>query len=97
MLEHDGKAPEEPSGWLCEEIIAHHLNSPSMLCLISLQDWLSIDEDLRNPNMEEERINVPANPKNYWRYRMHLPISELKQAKALNERLQLLISRSERA
>ena len=97
VLEHDGKAPEEPSGWLCEEIIAHHLNSPSMLCLISLQDWLSIDEDLRNPNMEEERINVPANPKNYWRYRMHLPISELKQAKALNERLQLLISRSERA
>ena len=97
VLEHDGKAPEEPSGWLCEEIIAHHLNSPSMLCLISLQDWLSIDERLRNPNLEEERINVPANPKNYWRYRMHLPISELKQAKAFNERLQLLISRSERA
>ena len=97
VLEHDGKAPEEPSGWLCEEIIAHHLNSPSMLCLISLQDWLSIDERLRNPNTEEERINVPANPKNYWRYRMHLPISELKQAKAFNERLQLLISRSERA
>ena len=97
VLEHDGKAPEEPSGWLCEEIIAHHLNSPSMLCLISLQDWLSIDEDLRNPNMEEERINVPANPKNYWRYRMHLPISELLKAKTLNERLQLLISRSERA
>lgn len=97
VLEHDGKAPEEPSGWLCEEIVAHHLNSPSMLCLISLQDWLSIDERLRNPNPEVERINVPSNPKNYWRYRMHLPISELKQAKAFNERLQLLISRSERA
>ena len=97
VLEHDGKAPEEPSGWLCEEIIAHHLNSPSMLCLISLQDWLSIDENLRNPNPEVERINVPANPKHYWRYRMHLPISELLKAKALNERLQLLISRSERA
>ena len=96
VLEHDGMAPEEPSGWLCEEIIAHHLNSPSMLCLISLQDWLSIDEGLRNPNLEEERINVPANPKNYWRYRMHLPISKLQEAKAFNERLQLLISRSER-
>ncbi|MBQ6191322.1 MAG: 4-alpha-glucanotransferase [Bacteroidaceae bacterium] len=96
VLEHDGKAPEEPSGWLCEEIIAHHLNSPSMLCLISLQDWLSIDEGLRNPNPEAERINVPANPKHYWRYRMHLPISELQKAKALNERLQTLITRSER-
>ena len=97
VLEHDGKAPEEPSGWLCEEIVAHHLNSPSMLCLISLQDWLSIDEGLRNPNLEAERINVPANPKNYWCYRMHLPISKLQEAKALNERLRRLIERSERA
>ena len=96
VLEHDGKAPDEPSGWLCEEILAHHLNSPSMLCLISLQDWLSMDESLRNPNLEEERINVPANPKNYWRYRMHLPISKLKEAKALNDRLLTLITRSER-
>ena len=96
VLEHDGTAPAEPSGWLCEEIVAHHLNSPSMLCLISLQDWLSIDEGLRNPNIEAERINVPANPKHYWRYRMHLPISALKDAKAFNERLQILIARSER-
>ncbi|MBR6141079.1 MAG: 4-alpha-glucanotransferase [Bacteroidaceae bacterium] len=96
VLEHDGKAPEEPSGWLCEEIVAHHLNSLSMLCLISLQDWLSMDENLRNPNLEEERINVPANPKNYWRYRMHLPISKLMDAKAFTERLQILIVRSGR-
>lgn len=97
ILEHDGKAPADLSGWLCEEIVAHHLNSPSMLCLISLQDWLSIDEDLRNPNIEEERINVPANPKHYWRYRMHLPISRLQNAISLNERLKMLITRSERA
>ena len=96
VLGHDGKAPNEPSGWLCEEIVAHHLNCPSMLCLISLQDWLSIDESLRNPNIEEERINVPSNPKNYWRYRMHLPISALKAAKGFNERLKTLIVRSER-
>ena len=97
ILEHDGKAPAELPGWLCEEIVAHHLNCPSMLCLISLQDWLSIDEGLRNSNLEEERINVPANPKHYWRYRMHLPISELQNAKALNEQIQTLITRSERA
>ena len=96
VLEHDGTAPSEPFGWLCEEIVAHHLNSPSMLCLISLQDWLAMDEGLRNPNLEEERINVPANPKNYWRYRMHLPISKLLEAKTLNDRIKLLIERSER-
>lgn len=96
VLEHDGKAPAELSGWLCEEIVARHLNCPSMLCLISLQDWLSIDEELRNPDIESERINVPSNPKHYWRYRMHLPISKLQEAKSLNERLQMLITRSER-
>ena len=67
-----------------------------MLCLISLQDWLSMDDELRNPNPEEERINVPANPKNYWRYRMHLPISALKDATSFNERLRTLIVRSGR-
>ena len=96
VLEHDGKAPQEPSGWLCEEIIAHHLNCPSMLSLISLQDWLSIDEGLRNPDIEAERINVPANPKHYWRYRMHLTISTLKEATAFKQRLLTLIARAER-
>ena len=96
MLGRDGAAPAEPSGWLCEEIVAHHLNCPSMLCLISLQDWLSVDEDLRNPNPEEERINIPANPKHYWRYRMHLPISKLQGAQAFNDRLRTLIARSGR-
>jgi len=96
VLKHEGKAPKQLSGKLCEEIIAQHLSSPSMLCLLSLQDWLSIDEGLRNPKPEEERINVPANPKHYWRYRMHLPISKLQGAKELNERLKKLISETER-
>jgi 4-alpha-glucanotransferase len=25
----------------------------------------------------EERINDPANPKNYWQYRMHLTLEDL--------------------
>ena len=67
-----------------------------MLCLISLQDWLSIDESLRNPDLEAERINVPANSRHYWRYRMHLPISKLQQATTLNKRLHTLIADSGR-
>ena len=96
VLGHEGEAPEEPDGRLCKEVVAQHLDCPSMLCLISLQDWLSMDDELRNPNPEEERINVPANPKNYWRYRMHLPISALKDATSFNERLRTLIARSGR-
>ena len=96
VLQHDGKAPATLPGWLCEEIVARHLNCPSMLCLISLQDWLSIDEELRNPDAGAERINIPANPRHYWRYRMHLPLSRLMQASDLNARIRTLIERSER-
>ena len=55
-----------------------------MLCLISFQDWMSIDEKLRLPDENGERINIPANPRHYWRYRMHLTIEQLLAADDLN-------------
>ena len=48
-----------------------------MLCILSIQDWLAIDEGLRLPDADAERINIPANPRHYWRYRMHLNIEDL--------------------
>ena len=77
MLYREGPAPHPLPGWLARDIIARHLASPSMLCILSVQDWLAIDEKLRLPNAEAERINIPANPKHYWRYRMHLSLEEL--------------------
>ncbi|MEE1287917.1 MAG: 4-alpha-glucanotransferase [Bacteroidaceae bacterium] len=97
MLQKDGRAPEVMPGWLCEEVVARHLFSPSMLCLISLQDWLSMDEELRSDNIEQERINVPANPHHYWRYRMHLTIEQLMQADAFNDKIRMMIERGGRA
>ena len=67
-----------------------------MLCLLSLQDWLSIDEKLRLPDANAERINIPANPRHYWRYRMHLTIEQLLQADELNYEIQTLIVQSGR-
>jgi 4-alpha-glucanotransferase len=67
-----------------------------MLCLLSLQDWLSIDEKLRLPDANAERINIPANPRHYWRYRMHLTIEQLLAADEFNETLETLISQSGR-
>ncbi|MDO4803064.1 MAG: 4-alpha-glucanotransferase, partial [Prevotellaceae bacterium] len=43
----------------------------SYLCILTLQDWLSINETLRHPDAQSERINIPANPRHYWRWRMH--------------------------
>ena len=62
MLGHYGTAPTVATPDLCEEVVRNHLKSNSILCILSLQDWLSIDGKWRNPNVQEERINVPANP-----------------------------------
>ena len=96
MLGMDGAAPRVMPGWLCAEVVARQLYSPSMLCLISLQDWLSIDETHRFPHPRAERINVPANPRHYWRYRMHLNIEELMECQELNNQVRQLIRRSGR-
>ncbi|UKK50516.1 4-alpha-glucanotransferase [Prevotella sp. E13-17] len=96
MLHHDGPAPHPLTGYLAEEVVSMHLMSPSMLCLLSLQDWLSIDEQLRLPNADAERINIPANPRHYWRYRMHLTIEQLMQADAFNREVSMLIRRGGR-
>jgi 4-alpha-glucanotransferase len=67
-----------------------------MLCLLSLQDWLSIDEELRLPDANAERINIPANPRHYWRYRMHLTIEQLLKEDDFNETGKTLITQSGR-
>ena len=64
-----------------------HMHSPSMLAIIPLQDWFSIDGNIRRNNHVEERINVPANPRNYWRYRMHITIEDLLKYSDFNERV----------
>ena len=96
ILQKDGDAPEDVPGWICEEIIARHLFSPSMLCLISWQDWMAMDERLRNPDEECERINIPSNPRHYWRYRMHLRIEQMMQQAEFNSKVRTLIQRSGR-
>lgn len=77
MLYRGGAAPHPLPGWLARDIVSRQLTSPSMLCILSIQDWLAIDDKLRLPDANAERINIPANPKHYWRYRMHLNIEDL--------------------
>lgn len=77
MLYRQGPAPHPLPGWLARDIVSRHLTSPSMLCILTIQDWLSIDEKLRLKDENAERINIPANPHHYWRYRMHLNIEDL--------------------
>ena len=96
MLHRGGAAPHPLPGWLAKEIVSRHLTSPSMLCLLSLQDWLSIDEKLRLPDADAERINIPANPRHYWRYRMHLTIEQLLASEDFNQTVKELVKNSGR-
>ena len=96
MLQKQGRAPEQLPAHMAEEIIARHLYCPSMLCVLSLQDWLSMDSELRSKNPREERINVPSDCYNRWRYRMHLTIEDLLAANKYNNKVHTMIQRSKR-
>ena len=96
MLQKQGRAPEHLPAHLAEEMIARHLYCPSMLCLLSLQDWLAMDSELRSKNPREERINVPSDPYNRWKYRMNLTIEELLKADKYNNKVRTMIQRSKR-
>lgn len=96
MLQKSGRAPEQLPAHLAEEIIARHLYCPSMLCLLSLQDWLSMDGELRSKNPRSERINVPNEPYNKWQWRMHLSVEQLIDATRFNNKVRTMITLSKR-
>ena len=96
MLHESGTAPYYAEPWICDRIISMHLDSPAMLTILPLQDWLSIDGKLRRKNPQEEQINIPAIPKHYWRYRMHLTLEDLLTDKEFNDKLRNKIAYSGR-
>lgn len=96
VLGISGEAPFYCEPWICLQIIKDHLKSPSMLCILPWQDWMSVDGKLRRENPSDERINVPAIVPHYWRYRMHISIEDLMGEKGFNDNLKNLISESGR-
>lgn len=96
MMQKEGRAPEQLPVTLAEEIIARHLYSPSMLCVLQLQDWLAMDSELRSKHPQQERVNTPSDPYNRWQWRMHLTIEQLLEAERFNHKLKIMIQRSRR-
>ena len=97
LLGCTGEVPATCEPWVAEMIVSQHLASPAMLCILPLQDWLSIDGGLRfGGDPIDERINIPANPRHYWRYRMHCTLESLLSATSFNARLHGLIAASGR-
>jgi 4-alpha-glucanotransferase len=82
-----GDAPYFCEPWVNKAILIQHLYAPSMWCIFQLQDILGISKELRRENPHEERINIPAVPKHYWKYRMHLYLEDLLEADEFNSEL----------
>lgn len=91
-----GDAPYFCESWINRAIVLQHLYSPAMWSIFQLQDILGMSENLRREKPQEERINDPANPRNYWRYRMHLTLEELIKQKEFNEELRGYVEHSGR-
>ena len=92
-----GKAPVYCDGWINKAVLSQHLYSPAMWAIFQLQDFMGIDESLRRSDPNEERINVPANPKHYWRYRMHINLEQLIEEEQFNQAWFHLIQSSGRS
>jgi len=86
----------ELSGEMAARIVGQHLQSPAMWAVFPLQDLLAMDEEIRNPDPDSERINVPAIMPYYWRYRMHLGIEDLQTATGFRQRLAAMVEASGR-
>ncbi|MFN5761603.1 MAG: 4-alpha-glucanotransferase [Sphingobacteriales bacterium] len=91
------EVPHYCEAWINKEIILQHLNSPAMWAVFQLQDIMGIDEHLRRSNPHDERINVPANPKHYWRYRMHVLLEDLLKNESFNLPFSEMVKASGRA
>ncbi len=91
-----GEAPYYCEAWINEAIVLQHLYSPAMWSVFQLQDLLGMDALLRRDNPHDERINIPADPKHYWQYRMHLSLEDLLNAETYNQELKQYIISSGR-
>jgi 4-alpha-glucanotransferase len=49
---------------------------------------------LRREKPQQERINVPSDPKHYWGYRMHINLEDLIDENEFNSELKSMISDS---
>jgi len=96
ILGQPGDAPYFCEAWVNRAVVLQHLYCPAMWTIFQLQDILGMNEKIRRENPNEERINVPADPQHYWKYRMHLTLEELLKQKDFNEELKGYVTHSGR-
>ena len=66
-----------------KKVLDKHLDSPSKWNIYPLQDLLDTNERYWSPKAKDDQINVPADPKNQWKWRMQPCLEELMNEKPL--------------
>ncbi|MCX8481718.1 MAG: 4-alpha-glucanotransferase, partial [Sediminibacterium sp.] len=90
ILNLPGVAPYFCEDWIIEKIIHQHVHSPAMWAIFQLQDFFGIYPTYRVEKPGDERINIPANPNHFWKYRMHLNLEELILNDDFNDKIKRL-------
>lgn len=97
VLNHPGDAPSECTPEICTETIMQHLAAPSMWAVFPVQDILAMSKDLRRPgDPRDERINDPADPHHYWKFRLHMNLEKLIERKDFSASVFKMLTAAER-
>ena len=88
-----GEIPAELEPWMIKRILHQQIDFGGMWTIYPLQDLFAMNTELRHPDPEAERINVPANIPHYWRYRSHVSMEEMAKAEAFNAEVRGLSER----
>jgi 4-alpha-glucanotransferase len=90
-LGRPGPAPRTAGPEIVEAVVRQHLASPGMWAIFQMQDLFGMNGALRREKAADERINVPAIPNYYWRYRLHLTLEQLQREAEFNSQLRGLL------
>ena len=89
-------APTDLPAGIAEEIIARHLYCPSMLCVLSIDDWLAMDSVLCDKGARcRQAVHGPVDV-DCWRRRMRVNIEQVMACGEFNNKIRTMIKRSRR-
>lgn len=94
--EDDGVTYYDATPGECARVVRNVLCSGSMLALIPLSDWMSLDGRLRNRFPYSERVNNPDVNGWVWKFRMHITLEQLLSSTSLTAQIHDMIVSSGR-
>jgi len=77
ILGLQGYAPYFCETYVSQAVLNQHLFSKSMLAIFPIQDLFGLSAELSTVDPRDQKINEPANPTHYWRYRLHVSAEDL--------------------